>query len=194
MIAKNQCSSWISNYITYFNDKGIFKNCRDCFKQERKKEKYFTNEFLKNASDNTCIKKWIKSKELKPRLHLDSNCLKTKKGSKAKPDCVIINNNNEIEIIIEIKILSGKNDCDIFNGVVQLREYMDIYQVSTGVLFDVSNLEQYCNQAAEFLASLECENIKVVVANYHNNNWMVKPISEIMREDNGFLKGNNNDN
>ena len=192
MIIKDQCSSWISDFITYFNNKETYKNCRDCFKQ-KEKEKYFTNEFLKNAFRSKNIIKWIKSKKLKPRLHLDPNCLKTNKGSRAQPDCVIVNN-NEIKAVIEIKVLGNSNDWHIFNGIVQLREYMEIYQVSKGVLFVVSNLEQYCKKAAEFLASLECENIKVVIANYHDNNWIVKPLSELIKADSGFLKGNNNDN
>lgn len=190
---ENEIESLVTELIMYFQAAENLSNFKSCIKAKKRKEDLFTNEFVnKDHSVNERIMGWKKLKELKPRLHLNTECPK-KRGTGAKPDCFFDKDGN-IECFIEIKMLSNNNDCDIFNGIVQLREYMDIYQVSKGILLVISSLEKYYRPAAEFLASLECENIKVVVANYHNDNWMVKPISEVMRDDDGFLKGDRDDN
>ena len=134
----------------------------------------------------------VKDIILKPRLHLCHNYPKHAIKSYARPDGFFVKN-DKIASLIEVKILHKNNDHEIFNGVVQLREYMKLYDVSNGVLLIISRLTKYYKEAVEFLYSLCKEEnlcsgkVQVVIANFCDNKWKIENIETLLKDGTGFL-------
>ena len=186
--------NFAESLIDYLTNHPNFKN-QYCSSEEEEDIKDVI--FKKGLSRNRCIKgekqfKYAKDIILKPRLHLCHNYPKDARKSYARPDGFFVKN-DKIASLIEVKILHKNNDYEIFNGVVQLREYMKLYDVSNGVLLIISRLTKYYKEAVEFLYSLCKEEnlcsgkVQVVIANFCDNKWKIENIETLLKDGTGFL-------
>jgi len=98
----------------------------------------------------------------KPRLHLDISCPKDGRGKGAVPDLIF---HTSKDVLVEVKLLRNGNDCELFNGIVQLAEYQKIFRVDSGILLIFSELPSMRRAAYEFLCSLSSPDRMILVEN-----------------------------
>lgn len=93
----------------------------------------------------------------KSRLKFDGDHIPKKitNANCAKPDVLILRqSDNAILCDIELKVLRVGNDYDLFNGVTQMREYMQLYKIETGLLIVFTYFDNPTGAAIEFLRKL----------------------------------------
>lgn len=99
----------------------------------------------------------------KPRLHLNRSCPKDGRGKGAVPDLMF--KSPKGDCLVEVKVLSNGNDCELFNGIVQLAEYQQIFKVANGVLLIFICLPEVGRPAYDFVRSLSDKSRGVLIVN-----------------------------
>ena len=157
------CKKTIRNSLQSLNGKEVLRHSMKCGKNGSLEEifqQFFTSKV--EIDEKLYIQGGAgflsKNRKLcKFRLKFDGDCTPKKitTANCATPDALIARqSDNAILCDIELKVLRVGNDYDLFNGVTQMREYMQLYQIRAGLLIVFTYFDNPTGEAVDFLKKL----------------------------------------